>query len=121
VEADVREHRLAALDWRVLDDEIEHARGFREVGRVAGRPPEQRRAKTATAPETHRSLSLATFAPKPMLNAATRNRTACFRCVFAATAAHSAPQVTDRLVATAQARHTPLEHARQVPIASVSG
>ena len=41
VEADVRDHRLAAVGRRVLDDEVEQAPGFREMGGVAGRLPEE--------------------------------------------------------------------------------
>ena len=41
VEADVREHRLAAVGRRVLDEEIEHALGLHEVGGVAGLLPEE--------------------------------------------------------------------------------
>src|SRR5262245_18207789 len=41
VEADVREHRLAAVLRRVLDEEVEQSLGFGEVDRVAGRLPEE--------------------------------------------------------------------------------
>src|SRR5262245_50319242 len=41
MEADVGEHRLAALGRRVLDHEVEEALGFDEVHAVACRRPEE--------------------------------------------------------------------------------
>ena len=41
VQADVRQHRLAAIGRRVLDEKVEAALGFGEVGGVAGGLPEE--------------------------------------------------------------------------------